>query len=146
MIWRKILSFFKISLPGFDVHNSRISEEVVDSLYPNPKIDATANPKHAGIVYVNWTSTASITANSTRVIYTFPHGYNYVPSVFGTYHFDNGTNRVNGVMPLQIGAIGMLVLDADATNINLKYFAINTSVVLAFTAQVRFYVFVERGL
>jgi len=143
------MNIFKISLPGIDVKRSRPSDEVVDSLYPSPKVSTIASPFHAGIIFLNW-QTANLTKafNSITVLYSFPHGYNHIPIVLGIIHFDNGSVIRSGTMPFDIGAIGLLVIDADSTNVNLKYLSLDISSTFpipVFQARIRFYVFAERG-
>lgn len=144
------MTTMKISLPGFDVKSSHISEEVIDSLYPNPKIDTKASPVHAGIIDVNYAG-ASLVAplDGVIVIYSFPHNYSYVPTVLGNFRFDNGVVVRYGILPtgFVLSAGGVLTIDADPTNINLKYISLNNSTTIsAFLLKVRFYVMAERGV
>lgn len=142
------MSEFKIALPGSDIHTSKLKDEVVNSLYPNPKIDATAQPPHAGIIFLNMANTNLIVAyDATYIFYKFPHNYGYVPTCIGNYIFNNGGVDRNGVLPFQYGGLGMVILDADATNINLKFlsFDLGSTPVTPFTMQVRFYVMSEPG-
>lgn len=143
------MSALKVALPGKDISSSDLQDFVLNSLAASPKINTKALPVHAGIIRVNWqSSNIAVALNTTRVLYSFPHGYNYVPTVFGVHHFDNGSFQTDGVLPFQYGGLGMLLIDADATNINLKYFSTdfsNTFPVTPFFMQVRFYVFAERG-
>lgn len=141
------MSKFKIALPGFDVHSSQVGEEALDSQYPNPKINAIANPPHVGIIDLDWVSTSiTVPANSEKILYSFPHGYDYVPTCIGVYHFDNGTNPSSGILPFQYGALGLILLDADSININLKWVSFDGGTTIPnFIMQVRFYVMAERG-
>lgn len=142
------MSIFKIALPGNDVKDASISQEVLDSQFPSPKVNTLAQPPHAGIIHLNWSSSVAVPLGTTKLIYSFPHGYDYIPSCFASYSFDNGSVRNSGVLPFQYGAIGVILLDADIRNINLKYFSADlagVTVVPPFLMQVRFYVFAERG-
>lgn len=144
------MNIFKISLPGFDAKQTKLDEEAVDSIYPSPKVNVLAKPIHAGIFRLTWQSTGlAFASGTTRLLSSFPHNYNYIPSVIGVYRYDNGSRVINGIMPLFIGAQGTVVLDADRNNINLKYFSYDisgSSAVLPFLLNVRFYVFAERGI
>lgn len=152
MIWniiRKIMSIFKISLPGVDVHNSRIDQDVLNSLYPNPKINVLAQPPHAGVIFVDWVSTTiTVPSGSPKTIYSFPHGYNYIPTALGTFDFDDGTVKGKGVLPLTV-TIGTVVsqieIETDSKNVNVKIYTDGSGAVPAFKIKIRFYVFAERG-
>lgn len=141
---------FVVAREGFDADTARVWETVVNDLYPNPKIDTTANPAHAGIIFLDWRNTTGILGGITRILDSFPHNYGYTPSVFASYGFDNGTLRSGGTLPLQIGALGVIFIDADETNINLKYYSTDTAgpatPIPAFLLQARYYVMAERGL
>lgn len=138
---------YRMALPGFDVHRGKVEQMVADNRYPSPKIDTQATPPHAGIIFVNWTDTSIIANNTTKLIYSFPHRYNQVPTVIASYKWDNGTIIQRGILPFQLGAIGMIIIDADLKNINLKYYSFDflSINVPVFTMQVRFYVFAEAG-
>lgn len=143
------MSKFKISIPGVSVQDAKPSEETVDSTYPSPKVNTLATPPHAGIIFVDWSSSTQTQAlGTTRVLYKIPHGYNYIPTVFGNYIFDNGTRKIRGMLPFQYGSLGMIILDTDKTNANLKYISLdlaNTTPITPFLITVRFYIMAERG-
>lgn len=144
------MNIFKIVLPGSKVDNSRVAEDIVNSAYPNPKVDTTASPPHAGIIFLNWASTGITMASGTsRLLYSFPHNYNYAPGVFGVCAFDAGSGVKHGPTPFFIGAIGVIVLESDRNNVNLKYFSSDIggplTAISPFTMRVRYYVFAERG-
>lgn len=142
------MSIFRVGLPDKDVHRGKANEMAVDNRYPNPKIDTAASPPHAGIIFLNWNDITPIALGITKVIYSFPHRYNKCPTMIASYSFDNGTQRIKGMLPLQIGAIGILTVDTDETNANLKYFStdISSTSIPAFTAQISFYLMAEHGL
>lgn len=142
------MSIIKLSLPGIDVKSSRLSDEVIDSRYANPKIDTEATPPHTGIVFLAWNTTGLIYPIGTnRILYSFSHGYSYIPTAFAAYSFDSGATRVKGTLPFQLGALGIITIDTDATNVNIKYHSVDVTAtaVPAFTMQIRFYVMAERG-
>lgn len=139
---------FKMS-SGVDINRAGVQDLVVDSEHGSPKIYTLARPPHTGDIFVNWQTTTPIPLGTTKIIYSFPHNFTYTPTVFASYRSDDGVNQRAGTLPLQFGAIGMITIDADATNINLKYFSFDisgTGNIGPFTLQVRFYVMVERGL
>lgn len=139
----------RIVLPGSDIETARIQDIVVDNLYPSPKIDTIASPPHTGIIFLNWTDTTAIANDTTKLIYSFPHGYvGYIPTVFASYRFDNGSNILKGTLPFQYGALGNIIIDADEENINLKYYStdfLGPTPIPVFTMQIRFYVMAEQG-
>lgn len=139
---------FTLVKPGADVNHAQITDYIISQDYPAPKISTVATPAHAGIIFVNWASSIFLPLGTTRIIDSFPHGFSYVPTVFATFKFDNGSRKIEGALPLQIGAIGVIIVDADATNIYLKYYSIDLAgitIIPAFTLQARYYVMVERG-
>lgn len=143
------MNVVKIALPDTtDVHDAKLLDLVLSSQYPSPKINTKATPPHAGIIFLDWVSTTIVvTFPATKTIYSFPHGYSYIPVVIGSYDFFDGTTYRRGTLPFQYGALAMIVIEADKTNINFKYLAIQTDVVPqpAFTMRVKFYVLAERG-
>lgn len=136
-----------IAQPGFDADTARVWESVVHSLYPNPKIDTLPNPAHTGIIFVDWRRATGVDGGETILIDSFPHGYNYTPTVFATYLFNDDSA---GTLPFQVGALGMLTIDSDEKNINVKYHSIDfifpTTPVEAFTMRLRYYVMAEHGI
>lgn len=143
------MSTFRIALPGNDVHTARIQDLAIDRRYPNPKIYTKANPPHTGIIFLNWASSIGINFQTTKILHPFKHNYNYIPTVFASYKFDNGSQVLRGTLPFQYGALGIITMDADDTNINLKYYstdaAIPATTIPPFTMQIRFYVMAESG-
>lgn len=140
---------FRLALPGTDVHRGRPQDMVLDSRLDSPKIDTTASPPHAALIFLNWNRTAGIPDDTTLLLYSFPHNYNQIPIVIAAYKFDNGSNVLKGVLPFQLGGQGIITMDADEENINLKYYSIDGNVsptdILPFIMQLRYYVMAEAG-
>lgn len=141
---------FRLAQPGFDVLRGKIGRMILDNNYAVPKIDTQANPPHAGIIFLNWADKPSGLADGTiQILDSFPHYYNKMPTVMGNYKFDNGGTILGGMLPFQLGALGIIVLDADDVNINLKYYSIDTAFpsidIPAFLMQIRFYVMADHG-
>lgn len=143
------MNIFKIALPGFSYRDAKPNEEAVDSLYSSPKVNTLAQPSHVGILSINWQTSGIVMPFSTnRIIYSFPHGYSYIPVAFAVCQFDNGSVRVNGTLPFGIGALGEVIIDTDATNVNFRYLSSdlsNATPIPPFLLRARFYVFAERG-
>lgn len=142
---------FKIALPGSDVSSASLKELILDSTYPSLKVDTLANPVHAGIISVDWKTTGLvIPANTTKILYQFQHNYDYIPTVIGTYAYDAGLTKSEGLLPLLLEggtATAVLTIDSDKTYINLKYYSGDGSNSISpFLLKVRFYVFAERGI
>lgn len=141
------MDIFKIALPGSNVHQANLGEEVLDSRYPSPKISMTASLPHAGIIFLNWATTGIIIPKFTvRLLYSFPHGYNHIPTVFQTYTYDNGTRVLHGMFRASLG-LGIMLMDTDDTNVNLKYISgdLGSNPIPPFIMKIRFYVMAERG-
>lgn len=144
------MSLFRIALPNVDAREAGLTELAVSSDTPSPKISVKAQPPHTGIIDVNWqSSNLTFPYLTSKMIYSFPHGYNYVPSVLGVFKFDNGSVKITGVGGLSIGSIGQIVFESDAKNVNLLYLSFDfggpLTPVPPFSLQFRFYVFAERG-
>lgn len=141
---------FRVARENEDVLRGRIEKMVLDSRYAVPKIDTKADPPHAGIIFLNWADTTGVNFDTIKLLTSFPHGYNKMPTVFGSYTFDNGSSRQKGTLPFQFGALGMIILDADDVNINLKYYSFDPSIpataIIPFLMQIKFYVMAEHGL
>lgn len=140
---------FRLVKPGARVRNARITDIIASTNYPAPKIWTKANPAHAGTIFVNWQSSLIIPFGTVKLMDSLPHGLPYVPSVFATFKFDNGSIRREGTLPFQDAALGMITIDADIVNINLKFYSTDISgitAVPAFTLTARYYVVVEPGL
>lgn len=141
---------FRVAREGEDALRGKVDKMVLDSRYPVPKIDTQADPPHAGIIFLNWNDTTGVDNDITKLLFSFPHKYNKMPTVFGTYAFDNGSTRLKGTLPFQFGALGMIFMDSDDVNINLKYYSFDFSIpataILPFLMQIKFYVMAEHGL
>lgn len=138
----------RAALPGEDVLRGKVEKMALDSRFANPKVDTRAAPPHAGILFVNWQDTSIVNNDDTKLLYSFPHGYPKAPTVFASYAFDNGSTQLNGTLPFQNGALGIMLMDSDDTNIYLKYYSIDFlgNNITPFTMQVRFYVMAEHGI
>lgn len=143
------MNVFRVALPNTDVARGKAVEMVLDNRYPNPKIDTLASPPHIGTIFLNWTNTSGIADGVTELVYSFAHGYNSIPTAFASYKFFNGTSTIKGTLPFQYGALGVLTIDTDDTNVNIKYYSIDGTIpavtIPAFTMQIRFYVMAEQG-
>lgn len=146
------MSIFKIALPGSNVRDSKLNEEAIDSLYPSPKVSTLAQPPHAGIIFLNWSSTTiALGQNTTKLLYSFPHGYNYIPTAIGNYRFDNGSTIQTGTLPFQYGGLGLINLETTRTAVNLQYVSFDLALspftpIPPFLMRVRFYIMAERGI
>lgn len=141
---------FRVALPNNDIR-ANLDQLAVDSRYPSPKIDTQASPPHVGLIFLNWASSSIALADGTTKLLTFfPHNYNYTPTVFASYKFDNGSNILKGTLPFQNGSLGMILMDADSVNVNLKYYSFDSSFpstnISPFLMQIRFYVMAEGGI
>lgn len=141
---------FRVALPNNDIR-AHLDSMAVDSRYASPKIDTLASPAHVGLISLNWnSSTIALPDTTIKLLYYFPHNYNYTPTVFASYKFDNGANILKGTLPFQNGSLGIILMDADTKNINLKYYSTDAgapaSNIPPFIMQIRFYVMAEQGI
>jgi len=140
---------FKLAVPGVRVQGARAKDLIVDSDHPNPKISVLASPPHAGNIALSWENTNSYAEGTVVTLYSFPHGFQYVPTVLGNYNFNNGSVNINGMLPLQIGALGVIYLECDPINVNLCYVSTDINVTpqptIPFNMMIKYYVFVEPG-
>lgn len=138
---------FRLALPGFDVHRGKIEQMILDSQYPSPKVDTQAVPTHAGLLFLDWQDITPINYDEVKTIFSFPHRLGRVPIVIASYKFDNGTVVLKGTLPFQLGAFGIITMDADEKNVNLKYYSFDIfgNNMPQFTMQIRFYVMAELG-
>lgn len=108
----------KISLPGIDVKTARPDQCVVHSDYPNPKINKHANPAHRGLISVILNNTYQ---TGETVLFSFPHGYSYVPMVWATIAEVNTSNpNIFGFQPYVSGQTSVEVR-CNATNFLIVY-------------------------
>lgn len=142
-------NIFKLMLPGFGFKDKTPAHSAVDSLLPSPKVDTAAQPPHVGIINLSWSDTTTVPYDTVKTLYSFPHGYNKIPTVLGSFKLQviSSTNSPEGVLPLQLGALGMLGIDADEKNINLKYYSFDFGAqpMPVFTCKVHYYVMAEHG-
>lgn len=147
------MNSLKIALPNTkDVQDDRVEDLAISSQYPSPKIDTKANPPHAGIIFINWVSAGILVSRDTpRILYSFPHSYNYAPLAFASYEFTDGTVRSRGVLPftctVAVGAHAEVTIESDKTNVYIKHVPLFTPAAAQqpFNIKIRFYVFAERG-
>lgn len=148
------MSKIVIGLPDQDAKQASLDQQVINSLYPSPKINAEVFPPHAGLIDLSWSETTEAPLRgSVRTLYSFPHGYNYVPTVLSNFILDflDGSPPFASMLPLLIGIGGdssvLILMDADLININLKVLGLfaTTTIPGPFKMKIRFYVFAERG-
>ena len=144
------MNVFRVSVDGKSIKSKHLEDFVAHETYPFPKIDTSANPPHAGNISLNWNDSTAIGFGITKIAYSFKHGYDYVPTVVATFNFQSSTSSLQrrGTLPLQFGAIGIITMYADDTNIYLAYYSTDISGVTAITPflmRIRYYVFAERG-
>lgn len=153
------MNVFKIALPGKDINRASLQEEVLDSTYPSPKINSFANPPHAGIVKIHNTMNSSPLPafGVTNTLYSFPHGYDYVPTVFGNYIIynkpdTNPNDSFAGQLPeVFVNASSelliLLTIEADLNNISINMLGLKVapSTIAPYIFYIRYYVMAERG-
>lgn len=140
------MSLFRLSLG--DAHEGKASQVIVDRRYPNPKVKLNQTPAHIGILKLDIVSGPTYSSGDIITWGSFPHGYDYMPTVVGLFidglsGFDDG-----GILPYSgIGSLGQIFLDADERNINVKFesFDLFGTPLPARHLRIRYYVFAEEG-
>jgi hypothetical protein len=79
----------KVSLPGFDVLSATPEQCAVHSSYPPLKSKTNQPDPHFATLVVDFTG--PIALSTARTLYTFNHGYGYVPFNIASIVFDDGT-------------------------------------------------------
>lgn len=139
---------FRLMLPGADVDRHRPDQAVIDRDLDSLKIDTEADPAHAGIIFLDWKDPAKIVPiDNTILLDSFKHDFNQTPIVVASYKFENGTVLLRGTLPFQLGALGLITMDTDEDNVNLKYYSTDFQgfVVPPFLMQLRYYVMANPG-
>jgi hypothetical protein len=89
----------KLSLPGYDVRTATPEQCAIHSSYPPLKSKLGQSPKHSATLNVDFTG--PITQDLTQTIYSFPHGYDYIP-----LSLSNMTLTIMSVSMTGIGFVG----------------------------------------
>jgi len=162
-----------VSAPGTDLRTATGKDVILNTRYPFAKLDSTnlVSFQSIEISFANDPPNpdGSTSDNLTTLIYKFPHGYKYTPTVwcmfqrtvgagdqgdltvtkFGPYQYESGVIAVSSASDLANYAT--LELAADDTNIYLGVMKVNVGAfgpdppvnIAGYTLLVRVYVFVE---
>ena len=104
---------FKISLPGFDVKTATPEQCAVHSSFTNFKAKAGQDDPHWATLDVDFTAT--VTQNVTHTVYSFTHGYTYIPAALAMIDFTtNASAKVYGIGYAAVGA--NLLIEAYTTS------------------------------
>lgn len=135
----------KITLPGYDIATATPEQCAVHSSYVSPKVKKTVSPVHRGVVQITFTTTSIPVGKTT--LYSFAHGYSYVPSVVASFKASGGPfGTLYGTMPWIAGDFDTVNISADSTNVYIiwhKYASAGNVNGLVLT--VSYYVFAESG-
>lgn len=134
----------KVSLPGIDVKLAKPEQCSIHSEYPPFKSKVDQTDPHFALLKVDFTG--SVTQDSVTNLYSFPHGYNYIPlslpsMVFisndGDLFAGTGTIRPTGTLEIyaKCTATHFIVTIYD----NFNWTGPNASL------EVSYYVFAEDG-
>ncbi len=114
------MSTFKLSQTDIDSTNP--NDSIVDRKYPNPKVALNQTPSHIGVLKVDVISGSVYTQGNIITWYSFPHPYDYIPTVIGLFYSAQGDFTNGGILPYtNFGALGEVFLDADEHNVNVKF-------------------------
>lgn len=134
----------KISLPGYDVLDATPEQCAVHSSYPPLKAKAEQDPPHFATLIVDFT--AQVSQNVNHVVYSIPHGYNYVCSCLASISFraQDGTVR-EGVGLVNIGATLSIECYTTEANFRVRVYDNNGWTGPNARLEVSYYVFAEDG-
>lgn len=92
----------KVSLPGYDVMAATPEQCAIHSSYPPLKSKlGQSNPHQA---FLDLTFTATVTQGVTHTLYSFNHGYGYVPFSLASIIFYDGFQEIYGLSYAGIGS------------------------------------------
>lgn len=133
----------KVSLPGYDVGSATPEKCSIHSGYPSLKAKTGQTSPHFATLSVDFSAT--VTQNVTHTVYSFNHGYGYVPFSLASIVFNTGTQYIVGIGFAGVGAT--LAINAYCTSsqfIVTIYDDFNWTSSNA-TLEVSYYVFAENG-
>lgn len=133
----------KVSLPGYSVLTATPEQCAIHSSYPPLKSKVGQSPSH--LATLNVTFTGTITQGVTHTVYSFNHGYTYIP-----LNLSNITLTISGVSVTGIGFTGTgssLAVNAycTATQFIITVYDNAFWISAGDTLQVSYYVFAENG-
>lgn len=104
---------FKVSLPGFDVKTATPEQCSVHSSYPPLKAKLNQTPAHFASIHVDFL--LIVAQNIDHTIYSFNHGYGYVPTCIAllTFH-PGGGSTFSGIGEVAVGST--LLIEAKVTS------------------------------
>lgn len=133
----------KVSLPGYDVRTATPEQCAIHSSYPPLKAKVNEASPHIATLVVDFTGT--VTQGVTHTLYSFNHGYGYIPFSLSSIVFNDGAQDVIGLGFAGIGAT--LAIDAFCTSTEFKITIFDDFNWTSNSAslQVSYYVFAEDG-
>lgn len=140
------MSELKLSLT--DIRSTRPSDYILNRKYPNPKVALGRTPPHIGILKVDVISQPIYSSGNIVTWYSFPHSYDYIPTVIGLFFGSQGDFTNGGVLPYgSWGALGEMFMDADERNVNVKFQSFDLSATALGERHffIRYYVFAEEA-
>lgn len=139
---------FRVALPGFNADRARSNELSVSDELPNPKIKLGEDPSHTAILFLDIASGPVYANGSITTWYSFKHGYDYIPTVMGVYVGSSSSSDIGGLLPFPVGALGEIFIDADETNINLRFASYDVTSAIPLPEilmRIRYFVMAEFG-
>jgi hypothetical protein len=125
-------SIIKVSTPGVDVNKAKTNQLLLSSQYPFAKLD-TQKAISFQTIYLffnNDPPEPSAGNTTTTTVYSFAHGYNYTPQVWGLFYVVSGAPLTNfyqtyfqdyGIIAAQNPiSMAYMYVTADATNVYVK--------------------------
>lgn len=133
----------KLSMPGYDVSSATPEQCALHSLYPPFKAKIGQSNPHFALLSVDFTG--MVTQNVSHTVYSFNHGYGYVPLNFASIIFNDGVQDIVGLGFAGVGAT--LAIDAycTASDFIVKVYDDGGWTNSNATLKVSYYVFAENG-
>lgn len=148
-----------VSAPGKSLIGAVANDITFSTRYPFEKLDST-NPVSFQIItlfFNNEPPNPPVNTFNKTLVYSFPHGYDYVPSSWFLVSIDNFTTVLGSEGSWIIGnaqstnkAVAYLSIELDEKNVNfyINKFILNASPIVypniaGYSISIRSYIFVE---
>lgn len=133
----------KVALPGYDATKATPEQCSLHSSYPALKSKTDQENPHHATLKVDFTS--GISQGSTHTIYSFEHGYDYVPLNFASIVLDVGSTIIYGINRAAVGSTLDVSVGCTATHFEVKVFDNFNWIDSNTTLEISYYIFAEDG-
>lgn len=133
----------KVVLPGYDVDTATPEQCVVHSGYPPLKSKANQPSPHYATLEVNFSS--GVPQGSNVLLYSFNHGYGYIPFNFASIKFTIPSQTLYGINYTGIGATLAVRAYCTSSQFRVEIYDQFNWVEPGSKLEVSYYVFAENG-